>query len=165
MERNSTLDLVIALATVWYALRLLRPQALSVSTLWALPALMLAACLWMSPLFAGVGALPFGLAVPTGALAGLAVGHLTFRSADDATGRIVVQGTPLSVLLWPGAIVPTLALRYAIGVGAESATASSLDAGLLIYLAGNVAAQRAYLRWRYARTARQGAGGRGNAGG
>jgi hypothetical protein len=165
MGRNSTLDLVIALATAWYALRLLRPQALPVATLWALPALMVAVCAWQSHLFTGAAPGPLALAGLGGALAGLAVGHLTFRSADERTGRVLVQGTPLSVLLWPGAIVPALAARYALGGGAEAAPASLLDVGLLVFLVGNASAQRAYLGWRYSRSTRRGAGGRGRAGG
>jgi hypothetical protein len=153
MGRNSTVDLVIVLATVWYALRLLRPQALPVATLWALPALMLGVCLWQSRLFAGAAPASVALAGSVGVLAGLAVGRLTFRRADGRAGTVVVQGTPLSVVLWPGAIAAALGARYALGDRADPGIAGVLEVGLLAYLVGNAGAQRAYLWWRYNRTA------------
>ena len=164
MDRDSTLDTFIVLGVVWFMWRLLREQRLPVGTLWVLPLLMLLICVWQWRLFASAGPAVVVAAALVGTLSGLVVGRLMFRRVDQHAARVVVEGTPLSVALWPGVVALVIVAQYALRDRIDPATAAQWNVASLAFVVGSLGGQRAYLHWQYTRATRREDGQRGRVG-
>ncbi len=151
MGTNRTFDAVILARVLWLSLRALREQRVPVAIIWALPGLMLLLGVSQLRIFAA-HPLSNASALVAGLLSGLAVGALTYRRADRQAGVVVTRGSPLSVLVWPGAVALVLVAQYALRGRIGADTSELLNTALLAFAVGNVASQRAYLHWRFQRT-------------
>ena len=165
MERTASLDIIILAGVAFLGRRLLRERRLPVATMWLLPLLMLGIGSTQRAVWLG-GARPDILlsAAVAGGLAGIAVGVLVYVRAERPAGAIVVRGTPLSVLLWPGTVALYILARRALAGGDPLATGDPLDIAFLVFVAAVVAAERGCLYWQYRRDPGGRAGGAPHAG-
>jgi len=150
LGRDNTLDAIILVAVAWYALRLLREQRQSVATLWVLPALLAFLAALQRDRLPVARPAAVGVAVAAGALSGVVAGRLSYRRADRGAGVIVSRGTPLGVLLWPGAPALAILAPRAFRAQLDDALASELGVVALAFGVAHVAGLRAGLYWRFA---------------
>jgi len=137
--------MVLVMGVALLAWRLRRENRVSTATILFLPAIMLTFLLLQRALVveaAGWGA-PAALA---GVLAGLVVATRSWVRVEPSTGAIVVRGTLVSLLLWPGAIAFYLLGRRAAIWFREGATLERLDGAFLVFIDALLLAERG---WQY----------------
>jgi len=104
MGREPAFDVVLIMGVAVLAWRLRRENRVSTATILFIPAIMLTFLLLQRAFVveaAGAWGAPAALA---GVLAGLVVATRSWVRVEPSTGAIIVRGTLVSLLLWPGTI-------------------------------------------------------------
>lgn len=146
MGREPAFDVVLIMGVAVLAWRLRRENRVSTATILFIPAIMLTFILLQRAFVveaAGALGAPAALA---GVLAGLVVATRSWVRVEPSTGAIVVRGTLVSLLLWPGTIVCYLLGRRAAIWFREGAMLERLDGAFLVFIVALLLAERG---WQY----------------
>lgn len=145
MGREPFFDLLLLMGVGLLAWRLRGEHRVSTATILFLPAIMVTFVLLQRALVvetAGFLGVPAALA---GVLAGLVVATRSWVRVEPSTGAIVVRGTPLSLLLWPGSIALYILGRRAFTWLREGVALERLDGAFLVFLVALLLTERGWL--------------------
>ena len=145
MGREPVFDVALFAGVAVLAWRLRREQRVSTATILFLPALMLTFALLQRTLVVEAAGLLGAPAALAGALAGLVVATRSWVRVESSTGVIVVRGTLMSLLLWPGTIAFYVLGRRAVLWFREGAALERLDGAFLVFVVALMLAERGWL--------------------
>ena len=149
MGREPFFDLLLLVGVGLLAWRLRRENRVSIATILFLPAIMVTFVLLQRALVvetAGVLGAPAALA---GVLAGLVVATRSWVRVELSTGALVVRGTPLSLLLWPGTIAFYILGRRAFIWLHDGAALERLDGAFLVFIVALLLTERGWLYYAH----------------
>lgn len=142
-------EVYVLVGVGWLAWRLRQEHRFTTTTFLLLPAVMAAFLVMQRERVAeaaGALAAPAALA---GVLAGLVVATRSYVRVEATTGTVVVRGTPLSLLLWPGVLALfVLGRRVARWLDAGDVS-ERLDGTFLVFVVALVLAERGWLYHAY----------------
>lgn len=152
MTHSPLSDMVIVLGALWLALRMLREHRLSVATLWFLPLIMVALILIQWQVWTAGPRPAIALAgFVSGLVAGLPLGALTYVRSESTIGAVVLKGTALTILLWPGIVVLFALARRAVDARGDGAASELLTLAFIAFIVGMTLSMRAWLHRAYRR--------------